>query len=115
MLHARQKSGPCEKLEALKPLQDSEDDIKAVAAEALLPVASHVAAMHKRDLKELTTRLWDILLTLEDLDLSTGWTFKSLDHKSKAWIDEARYSAKHDLLYGYSRTAQSAYRSSAAD
>lgn len=52
--------------------QDSEDDIKAVAAEALLPVASHVAAMPKEDLKALTTRLWDILLTLEDLDLSTG-------------------------------------------
>lgn len=53
-------------------MQDQEDDIRAVAAEALLPVAAEVATRDPAASNQLKSRLWDILLVLEDLDLSTG-------------------------------------------
>ena len=56
-------------------MQDKEDDIRAVAAEALLPIAPAVAAGDQSTLRSLKSRLWDILLVLEDLDLSTGMAY----------------------------------------
>ena len=52
--------------------QDADDDVRAVAAEALLPVASAVVDGEQATLRKLRNVLWDILLTLEDLSLSTG-------------------------------------------
>ena len=52
--------------------QDGDDDVRAVAAEALLPMASAVVEGEQATLRKLRNILWDILLTLEDLSLSTG-------------------------------------------
>lgn len=49
--------------------QDQSDDVRAVAAEALLPVASALAAKPPAGLQQL---LWDILLQAEELSPSTG-------------------------------------------
>jgi hypothetical protein len=53
-------------------VQDVEDDIRAVAADALLPAAAAIVAGQESVLLELKSILWNTLLTLEDLNLSTG-------------------------------------------
>lgn len=50
-------------------LQDTSDDVRAVAAEALLPLAPTLAAHPPQALQ---TILWDILLEVEELSPSTG-------------------------------------------
>lgn len=53
-------------------VQDAEEDVRAVAAESLLPAASAIAAGKEILLASLQSTLWDILLTLDDLNQSTG-------------------------------------------
>lgn len=50
-------------------LQDNSDDVRAVAAEALLPLTEALAAEPPGDLQHI---LWDILLEVEELSPSTG-------------------------------------------
>ena len=52
--------------------QDGDDDVRAVAAEALLPVASHLAVADAAAVAQLRAMLWDILLDVEELSPSTG-------------------------------------------
>lgn len=53
--------------------QDTDDDVRAVAAEALLPVAGLLAELeHDSLVQQLRARLWDILLDVDDLSPSTG-------------------------------------------
>jgi hypothetical protein len=53
-------------------LQDSDDDVQAVAAEALLPVAHLLADDPSEPAAHLLRLLWDSLLVLEDLSPATG-------------------------------------------
>ncbi len=50
-------------------VQDNSDDVRAVAAEALLPLAHSLAADPPQPLQNI---LWDILLQVEELSPSTG-------------------------------------------
>lgn len=50
-------------------LQDNSDDVRAVAAEALLPLTKALAAEPPDGLQRI---LWDILLEVEELSPSTG-------------------------------------------
>lgn len=53
-------------------LQDSEDDVCAVSAEALLPVAHLLARQSGNVIDSLTSALWDALLEVDELNPSTG-------------------------------------------
>lgn len=50
-------------------MQDQSDDVRAVAAEALLPLAAALAAEPPPALQQI---LWDILLEVEELSPSIG-------------------------------------------
>ena len=50
-------------------MQDQSDDVRAVAAEALLPLAPALAEHPPHALQQI---LWDILLDVEELSPSTG-------------------------------------------
>ncbi len=52
--------------------QDGDDDVRAVAAEALLPVAAQLASMPATSSAALSNQLWDILLDVDELSPSTG-------------------------------------------
>ncbi|XP_078440415.1 ROOT GROWTH DEFECTIVE 3 isoform X2 [Wolffia australiana] len=53
-------------------LEDPDDDVRAVAAEALIPAASSLVSLKKGILHPVITLLWDILLYLDDLNPSTS-------------------------------------------
>ncbi|KAK9916950.1 hypothetical protein WJX75_009151 [Coccomyxa subellipsoidea] len=57
---------------ALAGLQDKEDDVRAVSAEALLPVASLLPSQGEEAVSSLASALWDILLEVDELSPSTG-------------------------------------------
>lgn len=59
-------------LHALCGVQDTDDDVRAVAAEALVPVAPTLAQSSREVVAQLRGVLWDILLDLEELSPSTG-------------------------------------------
>lgn len=66
-------------------MQDTEDDVRAVSADALLPVADLLASRDEVDITPLTSALWDALLHVDELSPSTGersWQVLS-DHASK--------------------------------
>ena len=50
-------------------MQDHSDDVRAVAAEALLPLTKALAVNPPPGLQQI---LWDILLEVEELSPSTG-------------------------------------------
>lgn len=52
--------------------QDREDDVRAVSAEALLPVVSLLAQQRSQAASEVEDALWDLLLDVDDLSVSTG-------------------------------------------
>ncbi|GJP49304.1 hypothetical protein CLOM_g8529 [Closterium sp. NIES-68] len=57
----------------IRALQDSDDDVRAVAAEALLPAARAVGeGVEESDLRQLLRLLWGILSELDDLSPSTS-------------------------------------------
>lgn len=56
----------------LKGLQDGDDDVRAVAAAALLPVAEFLGTTFPNQVAVILTILWDILLDLDDLTASTN-------------------------------------------
>ncbi|BDA40363.1 TATA-binding protein-associated factor 172 [Coccomyxa sp. Obi] len=83
---------------ALAGLQDSEDDVRAVSAEALLPVADLLASQGGFDIAPLTSALWDALLDVDELSPSTGSVMQLLSQLQEAaksgTIDSARLTQR---------------------
>ncbi|OVA11083.1 SNF2-related [Macleaya cordata] len=53
-------------------LEDPDDDVRAVAAEALIPTAAAIVCLNGETLHSIVMLLWDILLDLDDLSPSTS-------------------------------------------
>ncbi|KAH0884939.1 hypothetical protein HID58_061035, partial [Brassica napus] len=53
-------------------LEDSDDDVRAVAADALIPAAAAIVSLREQTLHSIVMLLWDILLELDDLSPSTS-------------------------------------------
>lgn len=53
-------------------LRDQDDDVRAVAAEALLPVAANVVRLMPLSVPLLVSTLWEALLDLDDISASTS-------------------------------------------
>ncbi|XP_043695072.1 TATA-binding protein-associated factor BTAF1-like isoform X1 [Telopea speciosissima] len=53
-------------------LEDPDDDVRAVAAEALIPAATAIVSLNGEILHSIVMLLWDILLDLDDLSPSTS-------------------------------------------
>ena len=53
-------------------LGDTDDDVRAAASEALLPISADVIRLRPRGVPSLLSILWDALLDLDDLTVSTG-------------------------------------------
>ncbi|XP_075109264.1 TATA-binding protein-associated factor BTAF1 isoform X1 [Nicotiana tabacum] len=53
-------------------LEDPDDDVRAVAADALIPTAASVVSLNGQLLHSIIMLLWDILLDLDDLSPSTS-------------------------------------------
>ncbi|XP_027906160.1 TATA-binding protein-associated factor BTAF1 isoform X1 [Vigna unguiculata] len=53
-------------------LEDPDDDVRAVAADALIPAASAIVSLQGQTLHSIVMLLWDILLDLDDLSPSTS-------------------------------------------
>ncbi|KAL2517391.1 TATA-binding protein-associated factor BTAF1 [Abeliophyllum distichum] len=53
-------------------LEDPDDDVRAVAAEALIPTATTIVSLKGPILHSIVMLLWDILLDLDDLSPSTS-------------------------------------------
>lgn len=53
-------------------LEDPDDDVRAVAAEALIPAADSLVRLNDQILHPIVVLLWDILLDLDDLSPSTS-------------------------------------------
>ncbi len=53
-------------------LEDADDDVRAVAAEALTPAASAIVTSAGHAVNTILLSLWDILLDLDDLSPSTS-------------------------------------------
>ncbi|XP_062180641.1 TATA-binding protein-associated factor BTAF1-like [Phragmites australis] len=53
-------------------LEDPDDDVRAVAAEALIPAATSLVRLNDQMLHSIVMLLWDILLDLDDLSPSTS-------------------------------------------
>lgn len=53
-------------------LEDPDDDVRAVAADALIPTASAIVSIKGQTLHDIIMLLWDILLDLDDLSPSTS-------------------------------------------
>ncbi|CAN8070579.1 unnamed protein product [Agarophyton chilense] len=96
-------------------LRDSDDDVRAVAAEALLPVASRLVNFIPEAVPNLVTILWEALLDLDDISASTSSVFRLLseleslpvpDGYSFFWLQPSQFldvydsddDAKHDMI-----------------
>ncbi|KAM2056088.1 hypothetical protein TB2_028253 [Malus domestica] len=53
-------------------LEDPDDDVRAVAADALIPTSAAIVALKGETLHSIVMLLWDILLDLDDLSPSTS-------------------------------------------
>lgn len=53
-------------------LEDPDDDVRAVAADALIPAAAAIVSLQGQTLHSIVMLLWDILLDLDDLSPSTS-------------------------------------------
>ena len=53
-------------------LEDPDDDVRAVAADALIPATSALVSLKEEVLQPVVILLWDILLCLDDLNPSTS-------------------------------------------
>ncbi|KAK9823112.1 hypothetical protein WJX72_000353 [[Myrmecia] bisecta] len=65
---------------AMVGFQDRDDDVRAVSAEALVPVAAALAASPEEAVAPVRSILWDILLDVEELSPSTGSVMQLLTH-----------------------------------
>lgn len=53
-------------------LEDADDDVRAVSADALIPTAAAIVSLKSEILHSIVMLLWDILLDLDDLSPSTS-------------------------------------------
>jgi TATA-binding protein-associated factor len=53
-------------------LNDKDDDVRAVAADTLLPVTSFAVKLSPGKISVIISTLWDTLLQLDDLSASTS-------------------------------------------
>ena len=53
-------------------LEDPDDDVRAVAADALIPTAAAIVSLKGQTLHSIVMLLWDISLDLDDLSPSTS-------------------------------------------
>ena len=60
-------------------LEDPDDDVRAVAADALLPSAAAIVSQKGLTLHSIVMLLWDILLDLDDLSPSTSRYYRTLE------------------------------------
>lgn len=63
-------------------LQDPDDDVRAIAAEALLPVVTNVIKYLPKRVPSLVSNLWEALLDLDDICASTSSIMKLLSQIS---------------------------------
>lgn len=59
-------------------LRDVDDDVRAVTAEALFPIAESVVSIVPDRIPQLVATLWDALLDLDDISASTGSVLRLL-------------------------------------
>lgn len=59
-------------------LKDEDDDVRAVAAEAVLPVSKRLITFMPHSVPGLVTTLWDALLDLDDISASTSSVLRLL-------------------------------------
>jgi len=80
----------------LEGLQDQDDDVRAAAGEALIPVAQAVVDIMPSKVPKLVSILWDALLDLDDISASTSSVLRLLsrvtsipasDGFHKLWLD----------------------------
>ncbi|KAK6131978.1 hypothetical protein DH2020_034285 [Rehmannia glutinosa] len=100
-------------------LEDPDDDVRAVAAEALIPTSAAIVSLKGSTLHSIIMLLWDILLDLDDLSPSTSSvmnllaeiysqeqmipkTFGTLDSKEKVDLDLNEIGHTDDLEEGMS-------------
>ncbi|CAG8585522.1 5915_t:CDS:10, partial [Racocetra fulgida] len=63
--------------------RDSDDDVRAVAASILIPIAEHFVTLSAHKIPEIVTVLWDCLKDLkDDLTASTASVMDFLDHRT---------------------------------
>ncbi len=101
IIAVRQKDMPAELLGAaiepiLEGLQDEDDDVRAAAGEALIPVAQAVVDIMPSKVPKLVSILWDALLDIDDISASTSSVLRLLarltsipasDGYHKLWLD----------------------------
>ncbi|KAI3468468.1 hypothetical protein Pfo_025131 [Paulownia fortunei] len=100
-------------------LEDPDDDVRAVAAEALIPTSAAIVSLKGSTLHSIIMLLWDILLDLDDLSPSTSSvmnllaeiysqeqmipkTFGTLGSKEKLELDLNEIGHTDDLEQGMS-------------
>lgn len=87
-------------------LQDQDDDVRAAAAEAMLPVVSSVVEHLPASVPRLVSNLWEALLDLDDICASTCSIMKLLSELSACpvpsgfnslWLEPSSSGADSDL------------------
>ncbi|CAN6555838.1 unnamed protein product [Malus baccata var. baccata] len=86
----------------LSGLEDPDDDVRAVAADALIPTSAAIVALKGETLHSIVMLLWDILLDLDDLSPSTSSVMNLLaeiysQEDMIPWIFEDLTSKEFDL------------------
>ncbi|XP_010547370.1 PREDICTED: TATA-binding protein-associated factor BTAF1 isoform X2 [Tarenaya hassleriana] len=76
-------------------LEDSDDDVRAVAADALIPAAGAIVSLRGQTLQSIILLLWDILLDLDDLSPSTSSVMNLL---AELYSQEGMTPMLHSLL-----------------
>lgn len=80
----------------LEGLEDQDDDVRAAAGEALIPVAKVVVGLMPAKIPKLVSILWDALLDLDDISASTSSVLRLLscltsirasEGFNKLWLD----------------------------
>jgi TATA-binding protein-associated factor len=81
----------------IKTLKQSDDDVRAIAAESLVPVVEHIIGnIPPESIKEFCEILWNILSELDDLSASTSSVMILL---SKFYSMAQKYPSLKNLLY----------------
>lgn len=86
-------------------LRDDDDDVRAVAAEALHPITNSIVSLLPDRVPGLVATLWDSLLDLDDISASTGSVLRLLTELSRIkppsgqpfmWLDPAAFGDSSD-------------------
>ncbi|XP_022880908.1 TATA-binding protein-associated factor BTAF1 [Olea europaea var. sylvestris] len=82
-------------------LEDPDDDVRAVAAEALIPIAAAIVSLKGPILHSIVMLLWDILLDLDDLSPSTSrYIFVVLFFAAYIFLNDASSSLWPSFIVG---------------